>query len=187
MKRTAWKLVAAAFVGGLVVPQSARAETLVVPWLAAGTGSGVAPGTINLGVSTGVTFAGLIGVDFDLGYSPEYFGRNLNSHVLTAMGNLVVGIPFDGTRGAGIRPYLTGGLGVIRARIDDPFYRYSFANTDAGMNVGGGFIGFLGTRVGVRADLRYIRSLEDETSTNLYAPYLSHLHLWRASIGLVLR
>ena len=52
----------------------------------------------------------LLGVEFDFGYSPDFFGNGLNSYVLTTMGNVIVGIPFDGTRSSGIRPYATGGI-----------------------------------------------------------------------------
>ena len=47
---------------------------------------------------------------------------------------------------------------------------------------------FLGDHVGVRADLRYIRSLEDDNSTNPFGQIdLDHVHYWRTSFGFVLR
>ena len=101
----------------------------------------------------------------DFGYSPNFFGSNTNSYVLTTMGDVVVAIPFDRTHSAGIRPYLTGGFGLIRAGIDVPFAGYSVANNDFAANFGGGVMGFFGNHIGVRADLRYIRSLADNSST----------------------
>lgn len=131
----------------------------------------------------------MIGIDFDFGHSPpDFFGNGLNSYVLTTMGNVTVGIPFGGTRAAGIRPYATGGLGVIRARIDSLFSGYSIANNGLGVNFGGGVMGFFSGHVGVRADLRYIRSLEDDNSTNPFSQIdLGGFDYWRTSFGLVLR
>ena len=104
------------------------------------------------------------------------------------MGNVTVGLPFDRTRASGVRPYLIGGIGLMRARIDGPSYGHSIANNDVGVNVGGGVMGFFGHHIGVRADLRYLRSLEDDNSTNSFGQIdLAPFHYWRTSFGLVLR
>ena len=139
------------------------------------------------GVNSGTTAAGVLGVDVDFGYSPDFFRNDLNDHLLTAMGNVTVGIPFDLTRRAGIRPYVTGGIGLIRSRIDSPF-GYSIVNNDAGVDIGGGLMAFLSQHVGVRGDLRYIRSLQDDVTTTPFGPTdLGRLHYWRTSFGVVLR
>jgi len=188
MKRVNLHLIAAAFVTIAAFPLPVRAETLFTPWLGVNTGARNVSSTIDVGASVGTTAAGVIGVDFDFGYSPDFFGNNLNSHVLTAMGNVTVGIPIGGTRSPGVRPYVTGGIGLIRARLKSPFYGYSIANTDVGVDFGGGVMAFFGGHVGVRADLRYLRSLEDDTSTNPLVQFdLGHLHYWRTSFGVVLR
>jgi len=188
MERINQHLVVTAIICMVVIPLPARAETLLVPWLGLNTGGRNVSGVVDFGASVGTTAAGVIGVDFDFGYSPDFFGNGLNSYVLTTMGNVTVGIPFDRARAAGIRPYLTGGIGLIRARIDSPLPGFSLANNDVGVNFGGGVMGFLGEHVGVRADLRYIRSLEDNNSTNPFSQFdLSRLHYWRTSFGVVLR
>lgn len=188
MARVSLHLVVATFVSIVLIPLPARAETFLAPWLGVNTGSRNASGVIDFGANAGTTVAGVIGVDFDFGYSPDFFGNSLNSYVLTTMGNVTVGIPIGGTGAPGIRPYLTGGLGLIRARIDSPFSGLSIASNDVGVNVGGGVIGFFGEHVGVRADLRHIRSLEDDNSRNPFSQFdLSRLHYWRTSFGLVLR
>ena len=187
MERVKLHLIVVALVGMVMIPVSARAETLLTPWLGANTRGNVS-GIIDFGASVRTTLAGVIGVDLDFGYSPDFFGNNLNSYVLTTMGNVTVAIPFDFTHSSGIRPYLTGGVGLIRARIENPYYGYSVANIDAGVNFGGGVIGFLGAHIGVRADLRYLRGLGDDNSTNPFSQLdLSRLHFWRTSLGLVLR
>ena len=112
----------------------------------------------------------------------------MTTSVFMAMGNVTLGIPFDRIRGTPIRPYVTGGVGLIRTRIDDPVYRYSFVNNDAGVNAGGGVTGFLSGRVGVRADLRYIRSLENDSLPNRFGLIdVTRLQYWQTSFALVLR
>lgn len=188
MKRVNLHRIVAAFVTTAAISVPARAETLFTPWVGVNTGTRNVSRVIDFGASVGTTAAGVIGVDFDFGYSPDFFGNSLNSYVLTTMGNVTVGIPFDRAGAAGIRPYLTGGVGLIRARIESPLPGVSFASNDVGVNFGGGVMGFLGEHVGVRGDLRYIRSLEDNNSTNPFSQFdLTHLHYWRTSFGVVLR
>jgi hypothetical protein len=89
-------LVAAVFVAVALAPEPARADGFIVPWIGGNAGAGNATGLIDLGASVGATAASVVDVDFELGYSPDFFGNGLNSYVLTTMGNLTVGIPFGG-------------------------------------------------------------------------------------------
>ena len=188
MRRVSKFFVVAVFVGVALAPEPARADGFIVPWIGGNAGTGNATGLIDLGASVGATAASVVDVDFELGYSPDFFGNGLNSYVLTTMGNLTVGIPFGGTRAPRIRPYLIGGIGLIRARVEDRRLGYSFANNDVGVTFGGGVTGFVADHVGVRADLRYIQSLEDDYSaTPLNQFQLGGFHYWRTSIGVVLR
>jgi hypothetical protein len=186
MKRVSLHVVVAALAGVTFVASPARgAETLFIPFVSVNAGG---PGGSGVGASVGTTVAGVVGADFDFGYSPDFFGGFLNSHVVTAMGNVTLSIPFDRAHAAGIRPYLTGGMGLVRVGLDSPVYGYSIAANDVGLNAGGGVIGFFGNHFGVRADLRYIHSLEDDYPANPSTPIdLSRLHFWRTSFGLVLR
>jgi outer membrane protein with beta-barrel domain len=179
MKRMHRGLVAAVFAGAVTIASPARAETLFVPWLGLNTG-GTASAARDVGAGVGTTLGGVVGGDLDVGYSPGFLGRDSNGHVLTIMGNVTVGIPFDGTRRAGLRPYVTGGIGVIHSRIDDRLYGLSSSSTDFGMNAGGGVLAFFNRHLGVRADLRYIRSAENEAPAG-------RVHFWRTSFGVTLR
>ena len=167
----------------------ARADSFVAPWIGVDVGSRIGSSAVDAGVNVGSTFGQTIGVDFDFGYAPDYFGSNLDSHLLTAMGNVTVGIPFGGTSAPRFRPYVTAGVGLIRASIDVPRSSFSVASHDFGVNVGGGVMGFFASHIGVRADLRYVHSTNDDGDTT--TPYgvidLSRLHFWRTSFGLVLR
>ena len=188
MKRVRVPLVMEVCVSAMLIAAPARAETLLIPWLGANAGSRDASTALDVGVTAGTTAAGVIGVDVDFGYSPDFFGNNLTGYLLTTMGNVTVGVPFDGTRRAGIRPYVTGGIGLIRARIDSPLYGYSLANTDVGVNAGGGLTAFLSGHVDVRADLRYVRSVEDDNWTTPFGRIdVGRLRYWRTSVGVVLR
>ena len=188
MNRVSRYLAVATFAGLVLIPRAAGAETFLAPWLGLNTGSRNSSAAIDFGATAGTNVAGVIGVDFDFGYSPDFFGNNLDSYVLTAMGNVTVGIPIGGTSAAGIRPYATGGIGLLRARIESPLSGYSVANNDVGVNFGGGVMAFFGSHVGVRADLRYIQSLEDDNSANPFSQIdLGRFHYWRTSFGLVLR
>jgi hypothetical protein len=183
------RLIGALLLGIGLIAAPARADSFVTPWFGVDAGSRIGPSVIDLGVDVGSTIGQVIGVDFDFGYAPDYFGRNLDSHVLTAMGNVTIGIPFGGTSAPRVRPYFTGGVGLIRARIDVPGSNYSLGSNDLGVNIGGGVMGFFASHIGVRADLRYVHATNDDGSTT--TPYgvldLSRLHFWRTSFGLVLR
>jgi opacity protein-like surface antigen len=183
------RVIGALVLGIGLMAAPARADSFVAPWIGVDAGSRIGSSTIDAGVNVGSTIGQVIGVDFDLGYAPDYFGPNLDSHVLTAMGNVTVGIPFGGTSAPRFRPYVTAGVGLIRASIDVPRSNSSVASNDFGVNVGGGVMGFFASHIGVRADLRYVHSTNDDGGTT--TPYgvidLSRLHFWRTSFGLVLR
>jgi opacity protein-like surface antigen len=133
----------------------------------------------------------VIGYEFDFGYSPSFFGTDNDfgsNTVITAVGNIVIGIPIGGTRGPGIRPYVVGGVGLIRTQIDGgSFVNISESNNEFGYDLGGGISGFFSDHIGLRGDLRYFRWLhEDETQPGVNFN-LGTFNFWRASIGLVIR
>ena len=70
------------------------------------------------------------------------------------MGNLVVGCR---TR-RGVRPYVVGGVGLIRTNVDDIGSVFDVnTKNDFGLDVGGGVMGFFSKNVGLRGDIRYFR------------------------------
>ncbi|MGH9372392.1 MAG: outer membrane beta-barrel protein, partial [Vicinamibacterales bacterium] len=80
---------------------------------------------MNFGASLSWMGAGALGFEVDFGYSPNFFentaGENDfqfgDSNLTTLMANLKVGAPFGGQTGGGIRPYASGGVGIIKSRI----------------------------------------------------------------------
>ena len=85
MTRASKLLGVAVFVGIALAPAPAGADGFVIPWVGGNAGTGNATGLIDLGASIGATAANVVDVDFELGYSPDFFGNGLNSYVLTTM------------------------------------------------------------------------------------------------------
>jgi opacity protein-like surface antigen len=172
----------------LVAPTQARAEGYVSPWAGVNFGSSVDNGRASFGVNAGGMGAGIIGGEVDFGYSPSFFGTENdfgNNTVIDLMGNIIIGIPVGGTRGAGIRPYVTAGLGLIRTQIDGgTLAQVSSSNNDFGWDAGAGVMGYFNDHVGLRGDLRYFRNMNGDVINDID---FGSFHFWRGSIGVVIR
>jgi len=148
------RTLAAALLFGCLAPVSARADVLIVPFIGANFAGNsgrelsraIDAERLDWGASFAFMGGGVLGFEADIGYSPDFYGHGdvVGNSVLTATGSLMVGIPFGGQTGVGFRPYVLGGLGV--------------ADSEAAWNFGGGAMFFFGTNVGLRTDLRYIRT-----------------------------
>src|SRR6266850_1109958 len=56
--------------------------------------------------------------ELDFGWTPSFVGATSTHNAVNEAnmtGNLIVGIPIGGTHGASIRPYVVGGVGLLRA------------------------------------------------------------------------
>jgi hypothetical protein len=180
------------FVGAaLLVPAAAHADGFVSPWVAGNFGAGLDDGGRgSFGFNAGYMGNGVIGGEFDFGYSPRFFGDQAvfgSNNVLSAMGNVIVGVPIGGTYGAGARPSVTAGLGLIRTDIDGIFDNDAIANNDFGFNVGAGLMGFFNDHVGLKGDVRYFRNINDNNDVSGFDLDLGGFHYWRAAIGVVFR
>lgn len=114
-----------------------------------------------------------------------------NSYSMALMGNVVLAAPLKWNE-YGLRPFVSGGLGVLRAGQEPKETTLFLDRFDAnfvGYNVGGGAIGFITDRTGLRFDVRYFRSLtKPETpSPNFIFIGDPRLSYWTGSLGLVLR
>ena len=105
--------------------------------------------------------------------------------MISLTGNVVLALPLSVTRES-LRPYVSGGMGVIHAGADDRSGLFTLDRNLLGVSIGGGAIGFVNSRAGVRFDLRYIRSTSEgiANATLLTEPRLS---FWRATIGVAIR
>ena len=164
--------VAAALVllGVVLLPTPARAQGYIAPFIGFDFGgdAGKCTGTATIdcsrnrtayGFSAGKLSHGTIGGEIDFGYAPHFFGEAPSTggnSLLTFMGNITVAIP------AGpVHPYVGGGLGVIRTKVDQLQDLTNFSNSSFSYNVGGGLMVFLPAHLGFRIDYRYMSTFSD--------------------------
>lgn len=195
------------FVAGLARPASA--DWLFTPYL--GIVFGGAANTVDLDnfdeafeqrATFGGTLAGMsngiFGFEVDFGYSPNFFQLtqgsenfpflDIDSSVTTLMGNLVLGIPIGGTTGGGVRPYVTAGVGLIRANIEFTELFDNLSTNETGFNLGGGVHVFFSDNVGLRGDVRYFRGLEQRDEDESGVDFgLEDFDFWRGSLGITFR
>jgi len=192
MKGVIKSLIIASAAAVVLTPMQARADGFVTPWVGSAFGSNIKNGQATIGVSAGGMGAGIIGGEADFGWSPSFFGTKSDfgsNTVLNLMGNLIIGVPIGGTHGAGVRPYVVGGVGLIRSQIDGgTIARVSSSENMFGWDAGAGVMGYFSDHVGLRGDVRYLRATSDLTthvdSIDINA---DKLHFWRATIGVTFR
>jgi opacity protein-like surface antigen len=179
----------------VVGPASARADWLFTPNIGAGFGGDSHEGArMTYGASIGWMGAGIIGFEADLAYTPQFFENNTGNfefvdsdNVTTAMANLILGVPVGGQTGKGIRPYASGGLGMLKSRVANNEQLFTATNDDFGFNLGAGVLGFMTDHVGIRGDVRYYRSLEDPEPDNEFDFGVGKFDFWRGTMGLAFR
>jgi opacity protein-like surface antigen len=203
------KLSVGAALAGLVLvaaPRPASADWLFTPFIGANFGGDASFGDfddfddeferrVDFGASLGWMGAGIVGFEVDFGYSPNFFQDTRgdadfefgDSNVVTLMGNVLVGAPIGGQTGPGIRPYGSGGVGLIRSHIDGGDFFNDLDSNDFGFNVGAGLHGFFNDNVGIRGDVRYFRSLQDNEPDDEFDLALSDFDFWRATVGVTFR
>jgi hypothetical protein len=189
-------LVLCGAVALVCAPTQARAEGYVSPWI--GTNFSTTEGIRNCGLNdcgqgwswgfdAGYMGAGVFGGEVDFGYSNNFFGDVVDNKLLDFMGNVIVGIPIGGQHGAGFRPFVTGGLGVIHTSEDAIGTTPASSDNDFAYNLGGGFMGYFSNHVGLRGDIKYLRTINSNTNNDTFAIGVGNFHYWRAGIGIVLR
>ena len=195
------------FMLGVVAPSKASADWLFTPFIGMNWGSSVTftddfgdfedefEKRANFGASLAWMGAGIAGFELDFGYSPNFFESTEgdadfdygDNNLTTFMANLVLGAPIGGQSGAGIRPYASGGVGIIRSRIGDAEDLFDITSNDWGFNVGAGITGFFADNIGIRGDVRYFRSLQDNEPDDEFDVALGDLRFWRGSVGITFR
>lgn len=150
---------------------------------------------VNFGAALGWMGGGILGLEMDFGWSPNFFENTVgdadfdfgDSNVTTLMGNVIIGAPIGGQSGRGLRPYASGGAGLIRSQVDGGDFFDDLNTNDFGINVGGGIHGFFTDNVGIRGDIRYFRSLQDNEPDDDVDLALSDFDFWRATVGVTFR
>jgi opacity protein-like surface antigen len=174
----------------LLPPASARADVMFTPFIGA-VFSGDAPDTrLTYGAALSFTGAGILGVEIDFGYTSDFF-RDVQfverSNVATLMGNLILSAPLDRV-GVGIRPYVSGGAGLLRTRVRDEDEFFDVDDDSWGYNAGAGLTSFVTANVGLRADVRYFRRFRaSRVGEEDFAVQLGGFNFWRGTVGLAFR
>jgi hypothetical protein len=153
----------------------------------------------HIGGAVKIIGEGPLGVEGLLVYTPAFFQfrgdaiqevRVTSSRTVALMGNAVVTAPRHWTQ-YGLRPYVSGGIGLLHASADDLLNVLPIDLNLLGMNAGGGAVGFITDRVGLRFDLRYIRAIHGPSPEELEVPVTSfqpvRLRYWTGSVGIVFR
>lgn len=172
----------------LFVPAApARADVVLTPFVGSLFGGDLPDGKGTYGATAAFMGGGIFGAEVGFNYTPEFVPRTISQPAASQaslMGNVIVGVPIGDNDQAGhVRPYVTGGAGLFRAtaKKDDFFDRIS--SNDFALNVGGGVMAFFSEHVGVRGDVRYFRTLNDDDPGSGVDFNLGQLNFWKWDVG----
>ena len=197
LKRT---LLAAAAAMVLLSAAPARADWFVTPFISGNLGGatdqplfGKTDATTKpwtWGVTGGWTRGKWFGVEGDVAYAPTFFdsdnGFIAKRSLTTAMANVRVAVPLGG-EGGRIRPYVSGGAGLLRPNLAEAGDGAVVEANKFAWNVGGGVTGFFTDHVGITGDVRYIRAKSKNEEPNLFAVQFDGLDFWRTAVGVTLK
>jgi opacity protein-like surface antigen len=184
------KLTALAMILMLASAVPARADVLLTPFLGVTFGGDTPNEQVNFGASVAFLGGGIFGLEVDAALTPNFFDSDddsvplEDSNVSTFMANLMVAAPSEGP---GIRPYGSGGIGLIRTKVTSVDNLFDFNENSFGVNIGGGIIGQMNERVGIRGDVRYFRSIQDSEEGDDIDLDLGGFNFWRGSLGVTFR
>ena len=197
--RTPWLALALC----VVAPASTAAEWQVRPFIGftfAGETTFVDPEkaieTQNLVIGVSGGWLGeIFGFEGDFGRAPGFFETGdppipdaevLTSAVTTLTGNVVIALPRR-MAGYGLRPYFSGGAGLMHIDALGKFSIVDHNRTLPTLSLGGGATGFLTNRVGLNWDVRRLNTLRGEGETLGNSLGRERLSFWRATMAVALR
>jgi hypothetical protein len=135
----------------------------------------------------------IFGVEGDFGRSPGFFQSDrapeelvVSSGVFTLSGNVVIAVPRRMAE-YGLRPYFTGGGGLMRVDRVGRFEILPTHRTLPAINIGGGVTGFLTERMGLSWDVRRFSTMRGEGETLGDSFGDERLTFWRATMAVALR
>jgi hypothetical protein len=143
----------------------------------------------TFGASTSLVTSGILGAEGDFEHTPHFFDTSVRSltvqsSVTTLTGNVIFTVPLQITQES-LRPYIVSGLGLMHAAIDTQAHVLDTHTNLLALDIGGGAVGLVSPRAGVRFDLRHFKNLSnDHTAVSFGNTRLSY---WRLTIGLVLK
>lgn len=134
----------------------------------------------NWGLTMGST-SGIFGFEADFGYAPDFFGKTpgADNAVFHFMADFMVLVP------AGpVQPYAFIGLGIIRPHATFNVSSLEVSQNAFGHDLGGGLNLFFTHSVGIRGEIRHLRTFDD---VNLGVFSNEKLDYWRGSAGVTFR
>ena len=194
-----------AFALWLLAPAPAAAEWQVRPFIGfsfSGATTFVDPDhaietqNVVMGISGG-WLGEIFGLEADFGRAPGFFQTDdvrdpvvehlvLTSAVTTLTGNIVVALPRR-MAGYGLRPYFSGGAGLMHVNAFGKFGIVEHNRTLPALSLGGGVTGFLTNTVGLNWDVRRLSTLRGEGETLGNSVGREQLSFWRATMAVALR
>jgi hypothetical protein len=149
-----------------LLPAEARAQGYISPFIGfdfgGDSGCRIAADCEDKNSNIGVSFGRMgtmFGVEAELGYARDFFGDTPGtaSNVLTFTTNLMIG-----PRIGPVRPYVVGGIGLIKSRVELTAPSLLETNNNSvGWDMGGGIMVLFGEHIGVRGDLRWFSTFDD--------------------------
>ncbi len=191
-----------AFVLLAAFPGTARADFFIVPF--AGMKFGGSTSIVDLELAAGkkklvLGVAALkiddriINFEVEFGniagfFSNEEIGRDTplvkpGNYANDLTGSIVLALPPRLT-GGGLRPYGVIGGGLIHAEAEDFLDLFQVRRTVPAITLGGGAIGMFTNNVGIRFDIRHLRSLTVDPPTGSVGRHIAYS---RFTLGLLLR
>ncbi|CAN5437059.1 hypothetical protein BH23ACI1_BH23ACI1_29650 [soil metagenome] len=149
----------------------------------------------HFGITVSRLGEGILGFEGGVVWTPGFFQgtdpvrRDLveTSRAISAMGNVMLTTPRLWTEYS-LRPFISGGVGLLHVLAEDSAAVFPVDANLWGVNVGGGAIGFLSERTGVRFEMRYFSTLgRKELPGMTLDGNAAHLRYLTASIGVVIR
>jgi hypothetical protein len=144
----------------------------------------------NFGGAVTLIGEGLFGAEALVVNTPGFFELEdstlvTGSRTLALMGNVVLATR-QKKQTEYWRPFISTGVGLLHASAKDVFGVLPVEDNLLGYNVGGGVVGLLSPRVGLRLDLRYFSNLKptDDTESAIGRVRLSY---WTFTGGVVFR
>jgi hypothetical protein len=139
----------------------------------------------------------IFGIEADFGRAPGFFQKDekrdplieslvLTSAVTTLTGNIVIALPRR-MAGYGLRPYFSGGAGLMHVDVFGKFGIFEHDRTLPALSLGGGVTGFLTPMVGLNWDVRRLSTLRGEGETLGNSLGREQLSFWRATMAVALR
>jgi hypothetical protein len=186
----------------LLIPARAAAEWQVRPFVGfkfagsttfADPDKAIETNNVVIGASGG-WLGEIVGFEADFGRSPGFFEVEpppefelVNSSAVTTLtGNIVVALPRR-IAGYGLRPYFSGGFGLMHVDLVGRFEAVTINRTLPALSLGGGVTGFLNERVGLSWDIRRFSTFRGEGDTAGISLGKEELSFWRATMAVAVR